>query len=108
RVFLPRAFLLRTLHAVDLDPRALLVAGAAGIVGARAGGMLPAWLGTRPDVSSSLSATERTSTETRTSRAVTRSLLIVEIALACTLLVGGSLLLRSSVNPATTHGARPL
>ena len=41
-------------------------------------------------------------TETRTSRAVTRSLLIAEIALACTLLVGGSLLLRSFVKLATT------
>jgi len=102
RVFLPQAFLLRTLHAVDLDPRALLVAAAAGMVATMAAGLLPAWLGTRPDVSSSLSATERTSTETRTSRAVTRSLLIVEIALACTLLVGGSLLLRSFVNLATT------
>lgn len=102
RLFLPQAFLLRTLHPVDLDPRALLVAAAAGVLATMAGGLLPAWLGTRADVSSSLSASDRTSTETRMSRAVTRSLLTAEIALACTLLIGGSLLLRSFVNLATT------
>jgi predicted permease len=102
RVFLPQAFLLRTLHPVDLDPRALLVAAAAGTLATMAAGVLPAWLGTRPDASPSLTAAERTSTETRTSRAVTRSLLTAEIALACTLLVGGGLLLRSFVNLATT------
>jgi predicted permease len=47
---------------------------------------------------SSLRVSDRGGTETRAARALTRTLLIGEIALACTLLVGGALLVRSFIN----------
>jgi predicted permease len=98
RGFLPEAFLLRTLNPVDLDMRALFVAIAAGGVATMVAGVLPAWIGTRPDAASSLGRAERTSTETRGARTLTRALLVTELALACTLLVGATLLVRSVVN----------
>jgi putative ABC transport system permease protein len=100
RGFLPEAFLLRTLNPVDLDVRALVVAIAAGAIATMVAGVLPAWIGTRPDAASSLGRTERTSTETRGARTLTRALLVTELALACTLLVGATLLVRSVVNMA--------
>jgi len=96
--FLPEAFLLRTLNPVDLDIRALAVAIAAGLVATMVAGVLPAWIGTRADTTSSLGRAERTSTETRGARTLTRALLVTELALACTLLVGATLLVRSVVN----------
>jgi predicted permease len=98
RGFLPEAFLLRTLNPVDLDIRALVVAIAAGLVATMVAGVLPAWIGTRADAASSLGRAERTSTETRGARTLTRALLVTELALACTLLVGATLLVRSVVN----------
>lgn len=98
RGFLPEAFLLRTLNPVDLDIRALVVAIAAGLVATMVAGVLPAWIGTRADPASSLGRAERTSTETRGARTLTRALLVTELALACTLLVGATLLVRSVVN----------
>lgn len=100
RGFLPEAFLLRTLNPVDLDIRALFVAIAAGVGATMVAGVLPAWIGTRPDAASSLGRAERTSTETRCARTLTRALLVTELALACTLLVGATLLVRSVVNMA--------
>ena len=100
RAFLPQAFLLRTLNPVDLDIRALAVAMAAGLTATIAAGLLPAWIGTRPDAAATLGRAERTSTETRGARALTRALLVTELALACTLLVGATLLVRSVVNMA--------
>ena len=53
----------------------------------------------------SLRVSERGGTETRGAQAVTRGLLVAEIALACTLLVGATLLVRSFVNlPAADRG----
>jgi predicted permease len=98
RGFLPEAFLLRTLNPVDLDMRALFVAIAAGLMATMVVGVLPAWIGTRADTASSLGRAERTSTETRGARTLTRALLVTELALACTLLVGATLLVRSVVN----------
>ena len=98
RGFLPEAFLLRTLNPVDLDMRALIVAIAAGVLATMVAGVLPAWVGTHPDAGSSLGRAERTSTETRGARTLTRTLLVTELALACTLLVGATLLVRSVVN----------
>jgi putative ABC transport system permease protein len=98
RGFLPEAFLLRTLNPVDLDMRALSVAIAAGVVATMVAGVMPAWIGTRPDAASSLGRAERTSTETRGARTLTRALLVTELALACTLLVGATLLVRSVIN----------
>jgi predicted permease len=101
RAFLPEAFLLRTLNPVDLDARALVVAASGGLVAALAAGVLPAWIGTRPDAGSALGRAERTSTETRAARVLTRTLLVAEVAFACTLLVGAALLVRSFLNLAS-------
>ena len=51
---------------------------------------------------SSLRISERSATETRGARALTRTLLVGELALACALLVGATLLVRSFVNLVTS------
>jgi predicted permease len=101
RSLLPEPFLLRTLNPLDLDARALLAACASGALATFLAGVLPAWVGTRLPPSASLRAAERSGTESRASRAVTRGLIVTEIALACTLLVGATLLVRSFVNLVT-------
>lgn len=98
RAFLPEAFLLRTLNPLNIDLRSLGIASAAGVVATLAAGLLPAWFGTRVDPLQSLRVSERGGTETRGAQAITRGLLVVEIALACTLLVGATLLVRSFIN----------
>lgn len=101
RGFLPATFLVRTLHPVDLDVRALLVAIAAGLLATLAAGVLPAWIGTRPDRRSSPISAVRGGTENRGARMLTRGLLVAEVALACTLLVSATLLVHSFVNLAS-------
>jgi putative ABC transport system permease protein len=103
RAFLPEAFLLRTLNPLNIDARALAVTSVSGVVATLAAGLLPAWIGTRIDSDTALRITERSGTETRGARAVTRALLIGEIALACTLLVGATLLVRSFINLANAE-----
>lgn len=98
RSFLPDAWLLTTLNPVNIDRRALAVASGAGTLATLAAGLLPAWIGTRVDAGDSLRLTDRTGSETRGSRSLTRALLIGELALACTLLVGATLLVRTFVN----------
>lgn len=98
RAFLPEAFLLRTLNPLNLDLRAVVAASVAGALATLAAGVLPAWLGTRLDLAESLKTGDRIGTETRATRSVTRGLVVAEIALACTLLVGAVLLVRSFVN----------
>ena len=101
RVLLPEALLLRTLNPLNIDLRALGIASASGVVAVVATGLLPAWIGTHMDPIQSLRVSERGGTETRGAQAVTRGLLVAEIALACTLLVGATLLVRSFVNLAS-------
>lgn len=103
RVFLPEAFLLRTLNPLNIDARALAVTSVSGVVAILAAGLLPAWIGTRTDSETALRIAERGGTETRGARAVTRALLVGEIALACTLLVGATLLVRSFINLASAE-----
>jgi putative ABC transport system permease protein len=98
RSYLPEAFLLRTLNPVNLDLRALGIATAAALLATVAAGLLPALIGTRARSASSLREVERSGTESRGARALTRTLLVVEVALACTLLVGATLLVRSFTN----------
>jgi len=98
RRFLPDAWLLATLNPVNIDRRALAVASLAGILATLAAGLLPAWIGTRVNAGDSLRLTDRTGSESRGSRSLTRALLIGELALACTLLVGATLLVRTFVN----------
>jgi predicted permease len=93
RGFLPDAFLLRTLHPIDLDSRALIVATLAGVAGTVAAGLVPAWLGTR--AGASLVDTGRAATPSKAARGLTSALLVSEIAVACALLVGAALLVRS-------------
>lgn len=102
RAFLPEAFLLRTLNPLNIDLRALGVTSASGLIATLAAGLVPAWLGTRVDAGESLRVVDRGGTETRGARTVTRGLLVAEIALACTLLVGATLLIRSFINLART------
>lgn len=102
RTFLPEAFLFATLNPVDLDARALAVASLAGFIATIAAGLLPAWIGTRVDVDQSLRVTDRGGTDTRAARIFTRGFLVGQIALACMLLVGATLLVRSFVNLAGT------
>jgi predicted permease len=98
RTLLPEPVLLQTLNPMNIDRRALAVTSAAGILATIAAGLLPAWLGTRIDAIDALRVAERGGSETRRARALTRVLLIVEVSLACTLLIGATLLTRSFVN----------
>jgi predicted permease len=98
RALLPEPLLLQTLNALDLDRRAMAAAAAAGFVATLAAGVLPAWLGGSIDAGNSLRVADSSRTESRRARALARGLLVVEVALACTLLVGATLLTRSFVN----------
>ena len=98
RGVLPQAFLLRTLNPMAVDLRALFAASISGVAATLAAGVLPAWIGTRPDSAESLRLVERAETPSKAARATTRALLVCEIALACALLVGATLLARSFVN----------
>ncbi len=98
RSVLPQAFLLRTLNPMAIDARALLAASISGLAAIFAAGVLPAWIGTRAESAESLRLAERVETPSRAARLATNTLLVTEIALACTLLVGATLLARSFVN----------
>lgn len=98
RALIPEPLLMQTLNPLNLDQRALAATSVSGLLATLAAGFLPAWLGTRVDAGESLRAVDRSRTETRSARALSRGLLVVEVALACTLLVGATLLTRSFVN----------
>ena len=98
QVFLPDAYLMRTLNPLDLDIRALGIAAAFGLLAIVAVGLLPAWLGARVDGADAMRAVTRTSTQSRGARTLTRGLLVVEIAVACMLLLASTLLVRSFLN----------
>jgi putative ABC transport system permease protein len=98
RGFLPEAFLLRTLNPLNLDLRALAIASGCGIAATLLAGLIPAWIGTRAQPAEALRVSDRSGTESRMGRAVTKGMLVGEIALACMLLVGATLLVRSFVN----------
>jgi putative ABC transport system permease protein len=95
---LPPSLLLQTLNPLNLDARALAASSIAGLLATLAAGLAPAWLGTHVDAGDSLRVVDRGGTEARGARVLTRALLVGEIALACTLLVGATLLMRSFVN----------
>lgn len=106
RALLPEPMLLQTLNPLDLDRRALAASSVAAVLATLASGVLPAWLGTRVDANDSLRVVDRGGTEARGARTLARGLLVLEVAFACTLLVGGTLLTRSFVNLA--HAERGL
>ena len=97
RVYLPESFLLRSLNPLDLDVRAIGAASVLGFLATVLSGILPAWVGTATGDHGALRAIERGGTETRPARLAARTLLVVEIALACALLSGATLLVRSFV-----------
>src|SRR5690606_19379167 len=98
RALLPEPMLLQTLNPLDLDRRALAASSVAAVLATLASGVLPAWLGTRVDANDSLRVVDRGGTEARGARTLARGLLVLEVAFACTLLVGGTLLTRTFVN----------
>ena len=98
RAYLPEAFMLRTLNPLDVDVRALAVTSVSGVIAMFLAGLLPAVIGTRVNVDTSLRVTDRGGTDTRPARMMTRALLVGEIAFACALLVGATLLVRSFIN----------
>jgi predicted permease len=98
RGMLPEAFLVRSLNPLNIDGRTLLVTSVVGVTATLLTALLPAWLGTRVQSHASMRVNDRTSTETREARWLTRTLLVGEIALACTLLAGATMLVRTVVN----------
>jgi predicted permease len=75
------------------------VALAAGVVATIGSGWWPAWFGTRGlSIESLKGSSNSASFGTRTTRALTRSLVIAETAMACALLSGAVLVVRSFIN----------
>ena len=95
---IPETLLLETLHPLTLDGRAFLMTSAFGVLAILVSGVLPAWLGTSVRAGDSLRVIDRGATEAAAPRIIGRALVTVEVALACTLLVGAALLTRSFVN----------
>jgi predicted permease len=93
---LPGELVSRTLNPLDVDERALLVAVLLAVVATAMAGLLPAWVGMRG--SSAHSVLARTSTESRATRRLSRAFLVTEVALACALVAGATLLVRSFMN----------
>jgi hypothetical protein len=81
-----------------VDVRAVIAATALGIASVLLAGLLPAWLGTRSDPGDAIRRSRQGGTDSRNARITTHGLLIGQTALACTLLVGSVLLLRSFGN----------
>lgn len=82
----------------------LFIAVATGI----AFGIVPAWQGSRADLRESLHESGRSTTNNRRTLRLRNSLVISEVTLACVLLIGAGLMLRSFVNLLRTNpGFRP-
>jgi putative ABC transport system permease protein len=94
----PHVFQGHSLNVIDVDLRALLAASGLGLTAVILTGVIPAWMGTRNDPMDSLRGSRQTSTDTRSARIVTHGLLIGQVGLACSLLVGSALLVRSFGN----------
>lgn len=91
----PETVLNVTLNPIDIDARTAAMAAVLALTAVMTAGVLPAWLGTRTDVGRSLKGAERVGTPARGVGVAARSLLVGEIALACTLLLGAALLIRT-------------
>lgn len=97
RAFLPDAFLIRTLNPLSLDARAFGAATTLAVIATLVAGLPPAWIGTKLDAAGSIRLESRGASESKLSRAWTRSLLVGEVALASALLVGAGVLLTTFV-----------
>jgi predicted permease len=98
RAVLPGDFLEWSLHRVALDTDALIVAAVIATVATLLSGLLPAVVATRLDTQSSLRLVEHGGTESRAARALGRTLVVIEIAMASALLVPALLVIRSFLN----------
>jgi predicted permease len=101
RALLPETVLRQTLNTMTLDGRVLAAAMTVAIVATLAASLVPAWMSTRTSDPAALASGNRTSTASRSARAVTHVSLVGEIALACMLLIGATLLVRSFLNLTT-------
>ena len=93
--------LTQSLNPIDVDARALALAASLGVVAVLLAGLLPAWIGTRVDPADVIKPSERTHTESRPARAITRALLVAQVAFASMLVLGAALLVRSFERMAT-------
>ena len=94
----PDFFVGRTLNVIDVDGRALIAACGLGVVSVLLAGLIPAWLGTRSDPADAFRGSPRGGSGTRAGLLAPRGLLVAEIGLACSLLLGSALLVRSFSN----------
>jgi len=95
---IPDLFLERTLNVIDVDLRAQIVAAVLGAASVSIAGLVPAWLGTRSSPADSLRGSRQGGGDVPAARRLARGLLAAQIALACSLLVGSAILLRSFVH----------
>lgn len=94
-------------HEIGLDGTVLAVCLALSVCTGLLFGLAPAWLASRVEITSALKAGARGTTESRSRRRLRGLLVIIQVALALTLLVGAGLLARSfarltSVDPGFT------
>jgi predicted permease len=90
-----------SMNRIDIDPRALAIAGSLGFVAVLLAGLVPAWLGTRLAPAESIRPSERSPTESPPARRLRKALVIAQTAFAAMLLVGAALLVRSFERMAT-------
>jgi putative ABC transport system permease protein len=98
RASLPDDIIARTLNRVAIDGRAVAGSSAFGFIAILLAGLLPAWIGTRERPAGESPMASRGSTPTSGARATTRTLLVVEVAVAVALSVAAGVQLRSFVN----------
>ena len=94
---LPSFITARGPNAIDFDARSALAVVALAVIATLTSGVLPAWLGTRTTASDVLKEGERGSSEGRAARRLTAALIVGEIAVAVTLLVGAALMVRTFI-----------
>jgi predicted permease len=93
-----RAISIPMLSAVSVDTGALVFTFLATLLAGLLVGVVPALQGARGQEAAVLNDSSRGSTEGKRGAAVREGLVVAEVALACVLLVGGGLLLRSFVS----------
>ncbi|HET9033600.1 MAG TPA: ABC transporter permease [Dokdonella sp.] len=91
------AFNIPLLNATSVDSRALLFTVAIAGVSALLCGVLPAWSLWRGDVNHALGETGTRGSAGRAAVRLRKSLVVTQIALACVLLIGAGLLIRSFI-----------
>jgi len=98
RAYLPANIIGATLNPVDIDPRAIAATSILGGLAIVIAGVLPAWIGTRGDLSRQVQTASRSATPERRARRMTTALVVAEVALAIALSVAAGIQLRSFVN----------